>query len=96
MEFTQSPTDTREELRSINFDLYYEVITSNNYLRTILFRQWYQALVDMLVVSYLYYVGNSTGENRFKRSLIGNYSSHEDACTLQEPKNSDKSHIFLR
>ena len=55
MEFPKSPTDTTEELRSINFDLYYEVITSNNYLRTILFRQWYQALVDMLVVSYLYF-----------------------------------------
>ena len=96
MEFSKSPTDTTEELRSINFDLYYNVITSNNYLRTILFRQWYQALVDMVVVSYLYYVGNSAGENRFKRSLIGNYSSHEEECTLQEPKNSEKSHIFLR
>ena len=48
----------------------------------------------MVVVSYLYYVGNSTGENRFKRSLIGNYSSHEEACTLQEPKKSEKKSHF--
>ena len=38
--FFQSPIDTIEEVRTITFDLYYDVITSKTYLQTILFRQW--------------------------------------------------------
>ena len=47
--FFQNPSETIEEVSKLNFGLFYDIVTSSQYLRTILLRQWFQALVDMVV-----------------------------------------------
>ena len=67
--FWLSPSDAVAELRTFSLQGYYDSITSVNNFRANIFRKWFSSIVDTIVVTFLYIIGDGTREDRVKRSL---------------------------
>ena len=68
--FFQDFDETSRQLSTLSFDKFFTTITSVPYARTMLFRKWITAIIDLVVVAYLFVIGDSTREERIKRSPL--------------------------